>query len=93
MSQSQRSVWDDPYIQRIAAVFFQGYERGRDEWEETVKMFGAEIFRNFVAADVPHSAAFFEGKTKEEMQALTPMMATAAGVCFAIRYALEARNG
>ena len=84
-SVSQRSAWDDPEIQRIASAFFVGYERGQHEWEESVEAFDIEILRSIVADFLPRSAAVFEAMTKEQMLDLTPMMATALGVAFAIR--------
>ena len=86
-----RKDWDwsleDPYILDVASQFLEGYEREKNQQDRLLESLEDDKVREALFAGNPALAAYYEGKTKEQLEERKPLMAIAVGVAFAIRRA------
>ena len=82
-------VLEDPYILDIVALFLEGYERGMTQHRRIAESLEHDQTRRALKAGNPAMSKFYEGKTKEQIEAEIPLRATAIGVAFALRRGLQ----
>ena len=74
---------------QIMQAFLEGYDYEMQLRESLIRDLNSEARTKKLASFPPEVAMFYEGKTKKQMQAEAPQIATAWGVAAAVRVAFE----
>lgn len=82
----------DPYIVEIATLFLEGYEREMKNQDWMIDKLEDDTYRQLMALGDARHAQYFEGKTREELEANKTLVATSVGIGFAIRHTMRKGN-
>ena len=79
----------DPEILAIATAFLYGQQAEIQQKAELLEMLEHEDWRELLSKGSPELAAYYEARTREDLEAETRNAAVAIGVAYAVHHAIQ----